>query len=171
MSLTDKINIVIRNAARDCAFKCTKKIPKELDMFLLAAHQVKNADSVFLSNWPDTWGDQDDEIINATMWYALELYNDHYAPDNNLMEDEEAIQKQFIKFYNIVFKQARSIAVYFDQSFNPVVDMMLNIAKATGAKKSEASEAPYNEVYFDGFTSPYTEFAKQVFKYLEPKLN
>ena len=138
MALTDKINIVIRNAARDCAFKCSKKIPKELNMFLVAAHQVENADSTFLCAWPDSWGDYDDDIINETMWTALEIYNDRYAPDNNLLEDEDAMQKQFIKFYNTVFKQARAITVYFDQSFNPVVDMMLNIAKATGAKKNRS---------------------------------
>lgn len=168
MSLTDKINIVIRNAARNCAFKCTKKIPKELDMFLRAAHQVENADNYFLSTWPDTWPDHDDEIINETMWYALELYNDHYAPDNNLLEDEEAMQKQFIKFYNTVFKQANSISDYFEEGFEPVYQMMIAIAKATGGKKTEITDAPYTEDYYDGFNSPYIEFAKQVFKYLEP---
>lgn len=167
MALTDKINIVIRNAARDCAFKCSKKIPKELNMFILAAHQVKNADNAFLSTWPDTWSDYDDNIINETMWYALELYNHHYAPDNNLIEDENVLQKQFIKFYNTIFRQARALATCFGDGFEPVEKMMINIARAIGDKKSESADAAYTEDYYDGFNSPYGEFAKQVFKYLE----
>lgn len=165
MSLIDKINIIVRNAARACAFECAKKMPKEFSMFVLAARETE-AGKIFLGTWPDTWPDHEDDSINETMWLALDFYFDQYDPESSLTEDESVMQKQFIKFYNTVFKQGRNIASIFDNHFGPVETMMRDIARATGGKKTEVSDAPYTEDFYDGVSNTYMEFAKQVFKYL-----
>ena len=55
----------------------------------------------------------------------------------------------------------------FDNHFRPVETMMRDIARATGGKKTEVSDAPYTEDFYDGISNTYMEFAKQVFKYLD----
>lgn len=165
MSLTDKINVIIRNAARDCAFKCAKKMPEELRAFVYAAQQSESGNH-FLSTWPDTWPDADDELINEVMWSGFELFCEQHMPDVNLEEDENVTQKHFMKYYNTVFKQANAIADYFDEGFNPIHKMMTAIGRALNLKSTELHDAPYDESYFDDMNSTYHAYAIQVFKYL-----
>lgn len=165
MSLVDKISVVIRNAARDCAFKCAKKMPEELRTFIYAAHQTEGG-NLFLETWPDTWRDADDEALNNIMWPAFELYCEQHMPDVNLEEDESVTEKQFIKYYNAVLKQGRKIADYFEEDFNSIHDMMSAIGSALGLKSTELHDVPYNETFFDDMNSAYNAYATQVFKYL-----
>lgn len=166
MSLIDKVNVLIRKAARDCAFKCSKKIPLELNAFLQAVQGSDDARQIFFTVWPDAWADQPDEAIDDVMDVAFQMFIDTHMPDISVEENDDVVQKHFLKYYNTVFKQGKVLARNFDSHFKQVSDAMETIAQLTGSKYKDYQDAPHDPEFFDDEMSAYQTFAAQVYQYI-----
>lgn len=165
MSLIDKVNTLIRKVARDCALKCSKKIPPEFSAFLQAVQQSEES-QIFFTEWPDAWPEQPDEIIDEVMERAFQIFCQVAMPDLTVEENDDVIQKYFLKFYSAVFKQGKSIARDFNSHFKTINNAMETIAQTIGSKYKDYQDAPHDPEFFDDEMSAYQAFAMQVYQYI-----